>query len=80
VPCRARSQSMWRVDDGPIKAALRFIPEGEPLPPGPDESHWHPTEVDQNGIPVEFGWCQGGCVHSVREALAAEAEAREAMP
>jgi hypothetical protein len=78
VPCRARSQSMWWIDDFPIMKAVRFVPEGEPLPPGPSESHWHPTETNADGIPVALGWCRGGCIHSVREALAAEAEEREA--
>lgn len=76
VPCKARSQWLWRIDDVPVKLALRFVPDGEPLPTGPETSHWHPSETDDDGIPVGLSWCRGGCVHSVREALAEEAERR----
>ena len=33
TPCRARTQTVWGVDDAAqVRAALRFVPDGEPLP------------------------------------------------
>ena len=77
VPCRARSQSIWRVDDIDIREAVRFVPEGESLPTGPEGKwHTHITEV-RDGYPVELGLCRDDHVTSVRAYLAAEAESRE---
>lgn len=73
-PCRARSQSIWRVDDVPIKLAVVFVPEGEPLPDGPDGWHMHPTESNADGVPSEFAVCNINHTHSVREFLARQAE------
>lgn len=73
-PCRARSQDMWHIDDLFIKRACRFVPEGELLPVEPSEPHWHTTDVDETGFPIGLGWCTADHMHSVREALALEAE------
>lgn len=78
VPCKARSLDMWFPDDAHIQLAVRFIAEGEPLPPGPDGTwHTHVAAVDDGNIPVELSVCQGSCLESVRDHLAAEAEQRE---
>lgn len=37
-PCRARTQTVWRVDDAAMaRGLLRFVPDGQPLPPATDE-------------------------------------------
>lgn len=71
---RARSQTMWHIDSGNILRACRFVPEGEPLPAEPDRPHWHTTERDETGFPIELGWCTADHMPSVREVLAQEAE------
>lgn len=73
-PCRARSQTLWRIDSVNIQRACRFVPAGEPLPVEPGEPHWHTTAVDETGFPIEMGWCTADHMHSVREALARDAE------
>jgi hypothetical protein len=36
-PCRAFRQLAWAVDDAAqVRATLRFVPDGEPLPPASD--------------------------------------------
>jgi hypothetical protein len=78
VPCRARSQGLWFVDDFDIKAAVRFVPASEELPAAPAKPHWHTTETNEDGFPIALGWCRSDHMPSVREFLAAEAESREA--
>lgn len=79
VPCLARSQGFWRVDDVDIKAALVFVPEGEPLPVAPESWHWHVKEtIPGTPVPASVGICNADHSHSVREFLAAEAESRQA--
>jgi hypothetical protein len=77
VPCLARSQGAWRIDDIYIKKACRFVPEGEPLPVEPDKWHMHETEWTAEGFPIQLAICNSNHMHSVREYLAAEAESRE---
>lgn len=77
VPCRARSQPLWWVDDFSIRSAVRFVPSGEDLPAAPAKSHWHTTETDETGFPIALGWCRADHLPSIREFLAAEAESRE---
>ena len=67
-PCRARTQSLWSVDDVGVKAALRFVPEGEPPPTGPGE--WR---MDRTG-PASFDVCRDDHTPTVREWLAREAQ------
>lgn len=80
VPCRARSQDMWMVDDADIRHAVRFVADGEELPQAPAKPHWHTTETTETGFPIALGWCRADHLPSVREFLAAEAEAREPTP
>lgn len=73
-PCRARSQSMWGIDSIDIKNAVRFVPEGEELPAGPNRWHWHPNRTDGDGAIAAFDLCRDDHSHTVREFLAREAE------
>jgi len=77
VPCRARSQGIWRIDDIYIKKAVRFVPDGEPLPDEPNKWHTHESEQAADGFPGALAICNSNHMHSVREYLAAEAESRE---
>jgi len=37
VPCRAVTQTLWAVDDAAVvRALLRFVPDGQPLPAASD--------------------------------------------
>lgn len=55
-PCRARSQSIWPLDDVHIKQAVRFVAEGEPLPTEPDrESALHPGQTVRQLLAEEAG-------------------------
>lgn len=72
--CRARSQSVWSIDDVYVKRAVVFVPAGEPLPEGPAKWHMHPTQTTGDGIPTEFAVCNLSHIHTVREFLAREAE------
>lgn len=76
-PCRARSQSMWSIDDMPVRNACRFIPENEPLP---GQSGWHLHALDrdpESGVPSGYGACTCDPLAAVRARLAAEAETGE---
>lgn len=73
-PCRARAQSIWRVDDVGIKLAVQFVPAGEQMPDEPTKWHLHPETTDERGIPTSFGVCNTDHTHTVREFLAREAE------
>lgn len=72
--CRARSQTMWHIDDLNVRIAVVFVPAGEPLPDAPARWHMHPTQTNADGIPTEFGVCNTDHIHAVREFLAREAE------
>jgi hypothetical protein len=67
-PCRLRSQDMWTVDDYLLRGAVRFVPEGEPLPEGPQRWHLHREGREQVGL------CRISHTHSIREFLARDAE------
>ncbi len=73
-PCRARSQSIWRVNDVDIKLAVVFVPKGEPLPDAPTRWHMHTAETNDRGTPTAFAVCNTDHIHTVREWLAREAE------
>jgi len=75
-PCRARNQSIWRIDDIDIKRAVVFVPAGQPLPEAPSRTRWHmhPAAADDRGIPTAFDVCDTDHTHTVREFLAREAE------
>lgn len=77
VPCQARTQSVWRIDDADIKLAVVFVPDGEPLPTEPEKGHWHTVKRLEDGFPAALGWCNADHRVSVREWLVAEAESRE---
>lgn len=77
VPCQARSQNVWRVNDVDIRLAVQFVPNGEPLPTAPEKGHWHTVERTEDGFPAASGWCNYDHTVSIREWLAAEAESRE---
>lgn len=78
VPCRARSQGMWWVDDVDIRAAIVFVPAGEPLPAAPEAWHSHVIEtIPGTHFPAALGFCRVDHAASVRAFLAAEAESRE---
>lgn len=72
--CRARNQSMWRVDDLDVRLAVVFVPAGEPLPAEPTRWHMHPAETNDRGIPCAFDVCNTDHTRTVREFLAREAE------
>lgn len=78
VPCRARSQPLWWVDDFSIRGAVVFVAEDEVLPAAPAKSHWHTTKTAADGFPIALGWCRADHMLSIRDFLAAEAESREA--
>lgn len=73
-PCLARTQSIWSINDIPLKLAVVFVPEGEPLPEAPTRWHMHPTSEDADGIPSSYALCNINHTHSVREFLARQAE------
>lgn len=75
-PCRARTQSVWRIDDFAVKLAVRFVAAGEPLPTMAGEWHSHVVEADPaTGIPLALGFCNVDHLCAVRRQLAEEAEA-----
>ncbi|TCO64925.1 hypothetical protein [Actinocrispum wychmicini] len=72
-PCRTRYQTMWTVDDVRIRAACRFVADGEPLPTEPDK--YLVEQPTGRVAEFEFGISRANRLETVREFLARQAEA-----